>query len=352
MADPDIQTLLRDADKFLSDARLQFERAILDQRDVAGVSRGLDGKLRQLDGRFSSMIRLVDGMGNAMGGPQQSKFLADTQAQLHAQYTDLCQRAKLAEQQRGDVDGRFQQQYNQAVIQGLAGVRGTDVKGASKDAIKGALRQVTDKLLPGSTVPGQYKDQISDALAGAIVDSDDLDGAFVWAQQVLIDVTSYVQRRITFPAKIRSIADTTDGVAVQQDHMEGVQDGIQQHASAARDLDAQIAASLERSKTKVSQSFSFNPNLVLDPTVRFVKSIDAKYEVTITKNDVLVKLSTGLTLDRPLEPDAKIDLSAGLNVQFNKRTTLDIGYSSSINNLYNGAQYNQGQVFVSLKIKF
>lgn len=348
----DLTALVRDADRFLRDARLALERALLDERDVASVISGLDSRLGTLDRTFDARIKDAAGLPDGLGGPQQAQWLAQTKQQLDAQYADLCDRARRAQAHRGQVDGRIQQQYDKIVVQGLSSVRAVDVRGQSRGAIKGALRSIEDKLFQGNAVPGDYKDQLADALAGEVVNQDALDDAFFWAQDVLVQVSGYVQRRITFPAQIRAIADSTDGRAVGAPHLSGVQDGIQTHGAAARDLDQKLAQELDRARLRIGTSLSVNPRVVLDPTVRFVKSIDASYDVTITRNDVLVKLSTGFTLDRPLQPDAKLDLRAGVDVRVGSTTTLQLGYSSSVDHLYKSPSMGNQQVFIKLQIRF
>lgn len=197
--------------------------------------------------------------------------------------------------------------YNNLVKSGTSSLRNVNAREQAKSALANAIGSALEKSMAGRPDAEKYKGEISKALAAAIVDSDALDETFHRVKDLVGDISDYLEKRLTIPMRMHGAADTVAGKNIPPQQLAVVQSAVSANALAARALD-------EKLQLKVKQDFSLKPSLVLDPTLSFVRSVDAAYSVTITQYDATVKLRTGFSLERPFTSSANLGLSAGVEV--------------------------------------
>jgi hypothetical protein len=208
-----------------------------------------------------------------------------------------------------DVKQTLEDWYNKLIKSGTGALRDLNVREQMKNALADAIGKAFEKAIEGKPEAKKYKDEFSKKTAAAIIDAEPLDQTFHVAKDALVDIADYLEQRLSIPATIQGVAQTVAGKTIPTTQLDSVKSAVFGNAIAARELDEKISL-------RIKQGFSFNPSLVLDPTVSFIKKVDAAYNVTITQCDATVKLHTGFSIEKPLTSNA--NLNANVRVDFTR----------------------------------
>jgi hypothetical protein len=231
--------------------------------------------------------------------------------------------------------------WNKLIRSGTGSLRNINSREQARSALADAIRSFIQKKVEKQPGAEQYVDEFAQGVARAIVETEPLEQSFRSAQELLQEVSSYLDQRLLIPPRMRAAAEGIAGKTVPSTQLAATQSTVSASAVAARALD-------DRFQQRVQQKFSFSPSVALDPTVSFVRKVDAAYQVTITRFDATVRLHTGFTIDKPLTSAATLDARAGID--FSPRPGLS-GYvraSSHFDDLYGRPRLTGSQLGAGL----
>jgi hypothetical protein len=178
-----------------------------------------------------------------------------------------------------------------------------------------------------------------------------VEDAFFLAQKVVVDVAGFLHQRLTIHAEITSLRDT---VARQGDltpaEAAAADAKVGKLAKAANELDRKIEQAVTRTGMSVQGIVKLNPRLVLDPTKRFLSSLDAQAGIRIRRDQVTVELGTKLSISNPLMFNGQTGVMVNPYLGVNVGQNFQLG--ASYQNTYQGGSWKGPEVKATLTWRF
>lgn len=283
-----LERLRRACETLVRELSLALERAVLAFEDPARAAEPFLTRLAQLDREGQQLERDV---------PPSAGYVRQLRSSTREQVDALVARAVSAHRQRGQVEGRLQQQYNGVVGPALSRLPGQGTT-AVRAQVERAMRQLVDQVVSAPEVPGDVRSVMTRELTTWVLAQPEVEDAFFVAERALSHVARFLHEKLTIHGELVALKEQT--AARDQLSPAEAQAADQRAGALARravELDDAIARSLQDG---VRGHVRLQPRLVLDPTRRFLSRLDAEAGITIRRGEVRVDLGTRVWLADPL----------------------------------------------------
>lgn len=302
----------RQADKLLRELGLELESALLGYKDPKS-------KAKPFEQRYAKLCKDLDAW--VKGTPHAKDWAELLKQHVKKDMDQLIARAYAAHRRRGQVDGNLKKKYNEAVGGALAEAP-KQVSGAAKQQLERGIRQLIDAQLPDE-VPSDVKGQLARALGQWAGQQPLVEDALFVVQHVVSDVAVYLHERLTIKGQIETIrAEVARRSEITAEEASAADQQVGALAKRGAELDKTIERRVRESTRKVSHTLKLDPKVVLDPSVRFLKQVEAKAGIHIQSGNVKVDLGTRLRVTNPLLGSRKVDASANADFTVQGQGTL------------------------------
>ncbi len=304
----------RKADKLLRELGLALEKALLAFQDPRPKSKPYDKRYSDLCRELDNWLKIT---------PHAKDWVELVKRQLRKEMDSLVDRAERAHRQRGKVDGNLQRRYNQAVGGALSKAPG-QVSDAAKKQLEKSVRQLLDQQLP-SEVPANVRATMTRELSTWANKQPVVEDAFFVVQSAVSDVSMWLHERLTITGEI----ETTRVMVAQQKQIseqdaKAADQKVGALAKRSQELDKAVERRVKQNLQRVSTkaSFDFDPKLVLDPSVKYLKQVETRAGIQIQSRDVKVDLRAKVQVVNPLLDSRQVNASANADVAVQNGNTL------------------------------
>lgn len=326
--------LLNKVERLLRDFHQDLRRALVGGNRVEATIQRWEPKRKQLEATIKQEAR-QDPFAKLR---REGSLYQQIGQRLNASFHALSQSARQTAASRTPRDtSGLAGTYNKFVSKAFAGLAQLDL---DKEAQKGIAKGIEGLLKKHvGDMPADLRGKMSTALAAEVMRSPFTREAMFWAEEVVVNVAGYLDRRLTISREIGAIKKKVEGKALPPAQVGQLKAAVGPRAQAAVALDNQLKKAVEQTSVKFKAYFKLKPKFDLDPAVLFIKKVDADLGLEIRGTDFQIKLGTAMTVTAPLT-DPSLRINPYLNFDSKKSgTALRLGYKGDISKLGEGTAY-------------
>ncbi len=308
----DMKEFQRQADKLLRELGLALESALMGYKDPKGKAKPFEQRYTKLCKELDAWVKLT---------PHAKDWAELLKQHVKKDMDQLIARADSAHRRRGQVDGKLKQKYNEAVGGALADAP-KQASTAVRKQLERGIRQLVDSQLPDE-VPADVKAQLSRALGQWAGQQPLVEDALFVVQHVVSDVAVYLHERLTIKGQIETIrTEVARRSEITAEEAKAADQQVGALAKRSAELDKTVERRVRESTRRVSHTLKLDPKVVLDPSVRFLKQVEARAGIQIQSSTVKVDLGTRLRVTNPLLDSRRVDASANADFTVQGQNTL------------------------------
>ena len=291
-----MQSLIDKVERFLRDFDQELRRAVIGGNRVQAAVSSWDARRKSLEGE----ILRAEKQDLLLMRPEQSPY-RQLVAHLNTHFQRLAAAAATAANNRAPLaTGGVSGHVNKAVTGAASGLAKLDLGKEAEKGIKSGVEALVREHL-GDKVPANVRSQLASTLASEAMKAGFVQEGLYWAQEVVIKVALYLDRRLTISGELGEIKKSVEKrKTMPPEEVEAVTQAVGPRANAAAALDKQLPAELERTHVKFKTHFKVKPKFDLNPAVLFIKKIDTELGLTISSSSLTFKLGATVTLEKPL----------------------------------------------------
>ncbi len=327
--------LLNKVERLLRDFHQDLRRSLVGGNRVEATIKRWEPKRKALE----TTIKQAERMDPFAKLRREGSLYVQIGQRLNASFQALSQSARRTASSRTPKDtSGLAGTYNKYVRKAFVGLAQLDLDKEAKKGISKGIEGLLKKYV-GDKMPSDLRGKMSNALAAEVMNSPFTREAMFWAEEVVVNVATYLDRRLTISGEIGTIKKKIEGKALPPAEVGKLKAAVGPRAQAAVALDNHLKKAVEQTNIKFKAYFKLKPKFDLDPAVLFIKKIDADLGVEIKGADFQIKLGTAMTLTKPLT-DPSLNINPYLRFDSKKSgTALSLGYKGDVSKLAEGTAY-------------